>query len=288
MIEVFKNQQFESTFRKKGYLLIDYLDDKEIEILFRQLQELNPSDFFQGRQKTKIGEQTIHITFFDSNHEYREKVHSIAQNIMQPFVSKYLNDYSCAQSNVFLKQATSGYIHPHQNLTIVDEEEFTSVSLWMPLQDTSIENGTICLIPGSQNHFEKYRNTHVYWPYIHFFREELGLNYFETINVKKGSVLVIDDRIVHYTPTNQTSHPRWVLHSLWKPKTAPCIFCDPKDNWVEIFRVHEEFWQFYEPNDSFDSHDSPLKIPYQQKHYSENELIQLLESLKTELITPKT
>jgi len=156
---------------------------------------------------------------------------------------------------------------------------YTTLSFWLPLQDTTLHNGTVFLIPGSQHHFLNYRNTHVRWAYQDFFTSEKGLSYFVPVNVRAGELLLIDDRIVHYTPVNQSTEGRWVLHSLWAPQEARMQFYDPSDSEVRVHHVEDDFWQFHAPGTMPDSaHD--LTLPYTPQVFSERELISLLDQLK--------
>lgn len=280
MRRVFNNGELETVFRKQGYVSVPFMNAAELIALKEELQSLQPSDSFKGQQETEIGKQTFHVTFFDKDVNYKQQVFDLVRLKFKNIAQRLLNNYVCAQANVFLKQPHSGFVYPHQNLTITDETNFTSVSFWMPLQDTDIENGTICLVPGSQNDFVKYRNTHIYWPYVKFFKEGKGLNYFKPISVKAGDLLIIDDRIIHYTPINTSSIARWVLHALWKPAEAPLWFCNPDKDKVEIYEVNDSFWQFHLPG-TMPTKNFPVKtITNTEIIYSEKELEKKLEFLK--------
>lgn len=282
MNSVFLDPHLEVLFRKNGYVKIPFYDSNKMETLKSELNDLQPDDSFKGNQETKIGKQSFHITFFDKNIDYKKSVLAKARSFLDQFATTILNEYKCAQANIFLKLPGSGYVYPHQNITIVDETFYTSISIWIPLQDTTLRNGAICLIPGSQNYFEDFRNTHVYWPYVGFFKEGPGKNYFKTIDVKAGEVLVLDDRIVHYTPNNYSEEERWVFHSLWKPSVAELYFFDPKEDQVNAFLVEEEFWQFNPPGEMIDNKLPDKIIPAKStKKYTEAELLNLLEKLHT-------
>lgn len=245
--EVFNDITLEEGFNKDGYIIVPFLSEEEVSSLKNDLIQFTPSDEFKGNQETLIGQQSFHVTFFDSNQNYKQKVYDYLTLKFKDISTRLLANYKCAQANVFLKPARSGFVYPHQNLTITDESKYTSVSFWLPLQHTDFENGTICLIPGSQRGFVKYRNTHVYWPYVNYFKDGPGIHYFKSINVKAGELLIIDDRIIHYTPINNSNEGRWVAHALWAPTEAPIWFCHPHKNEVDIYEVENTFWQFHAP-----------------------------------------
>lgn len=280
MRQIFNDKENEALFRKQGYILLKGIDQNTLTEFKSKALTQKPSDNFAGNQATLIRPQSVHITFFDENEEYKRTVYNDYKKTVTALAKEYLKDYKCAQANVFLKPGGSGYVYPHQNLTIVDEEKFTSVSFWMPLQDTNFENGTICLIPGSHTDFIKYRNTHVHWPYMKSLMEENSLKYFVPIDVKAGELLVLDDRIIHYTPTNSRTTERWVIHGVWAPEEAQLIFCDPRNESVTIFPVHDEFWQFHTPGGLLPETQTHLTLPYELKILDEVELFSKLNALK--------
>ncbi len=282
MRSVFRDNNIESQFRKYGYVSVPFLTENETESLKQELLQFTPSDNYQGNQPTPFGKQSFHVTFFDSNKEYRQNVFDFIKSKFSSISNQLLDNYKCAQANVFLKPPHSGFVYPHQNLTITDEQKFTSVSFWLPLQDTGFENGTICLVPGSQTSFVNYRNTHINWPYVNSFKEGAALGYFIPINVKAGELLILDDRLIHYTPINKSNNERWVMHALWAPAESPIWFCDPKKDEVNIYQVNDDFWQFHLPGE-FPS-DKPYKtIPNTETLFTDIELLEQLQLLNNKL-----
>lgn len=281
MRQVFNDIETEALFRRQGYVILKGIDNDSLLEFKSKALKLKPSDNFAGNQATLIRPQSVHITFFDENEEYKRTVYNHYKKTFTPLAKEYLKDYKCAQANVFLKPSGSGYVYPHQNLTIVDEEKFTTVSFWIPLQDTDFENGTICLIPGSHNNFIKYRNTHVHWPYMKLLMED-GLKHFVPIEVKAGELLVLDDRIIHYTPINSKHTERWVIHGVWAPKEAQLIFCDPVNGSVTIFPVHDEFWQFHTPGALLPETQAHYSLRYDLKLLSDIDLLSKLNDLKVQ------
>lgn len=283
MHRVFNDTALEASFRKNGYLVLPLFNAEEIEVLSKKSAQLRPSDNFKGNQETALGKQSFHVTFFDKDTAYKKSVFDFIRSTFSSAAATFLSGYKCAQANIFLKPPGVGFVYPHQNLTIANEEIFTTVSFWLPLQDTDFGNGALCVVPGSQNGFVKYRNTHVYWPYVRFFKEVKGLNYFKTIEVKAGELLILDDRIIHYTPINTSSLPRWVLHSLWAPLEARLQFCDPATDVVRIYDVEDDFWQYHMPGTLIEDRQPDRLMSGGEVILTEDELIEKLERLKNSL-----
>lgn len=279
MREIFNDKYIETQYLENGYVVIPFLSSNEVDKLKSKLQRFKPADNYKGNQETAIGKQSFHITFFDSNFIYKKEMLDFTRSYFKDSISTLLCNYKCVQANVFLKPANAGFVFPHQNLTIVDEQQFNSMSLWLPLQNTNFTNGTVCLIPRSQNIAVKYRNTHIYWPYADYCMTEEGKQHFIPIEVNKGELLIIDDRIIHYTPINTSNKDRWVLHSLWAPQEAQIKYFDKNKTKVKIYNVDDDFWQFHPPGIKINDKNPDEVFTNDEIIYPENEFVTMLEKL---------
>ncbi len=246
---VFRDNQQDSRFKELGYLVMeDVVDPRYLDSYHELIRGFSPSDNFQASQKMLIPEQSYHCTFFDSNMDYRRKVYEAIKELFNDFVEQNFADYKIIQANVFIKPPNSGYVYPHQNLTVVDEEKYTSISLWCPFQDTNVENGTMQVYPGSQKKYEKYRNADIYWPLLEILQQE-GESLLHSLDVRKGSIVAIDDSIIHTTPINRSQASRFVFHAMLIPKEASAVFCDldHATDTVRVYEVDDQFWQYQVP-----------------------------------------
>lgn len=278
----FTDPQWEATFRRQGYVVLPFLEASHIAGILDTFHGLRPSDSYRGWQETALGRQSFHVTFFDPDPHYRQQVFALVRDIFQPFATKRLAHHRMVQGNVFIKPPRQGFVFPHQNLTITQEDHFRSISLWCPLQDTHHENGTLYVLPGSHHGFLRYRNTHILWPWIDAFMDHGPAEpYLVPLEVKAGEVVVLDDRIVHVSPQNHTDSPRWVLHALWLPETAPLRYYDVEGHPPRVaeYAVEEDFWQMHAPG----THPTGLRRvalhPYHEPHYTTEELIAVLKRL---------
>jgi hypothetical protein len=133
MRRIFLDDKYEAFFKENGYIKLPFERVEEIDVFRERIMALHPSDNFKAYQKNLIHEQDYHCTFLDRDKEYRKGVYDIITNFFQPTMEYLLCDYCFAQANVFIKPPNKGYVAPHQNLTILDENVFTSLLFGAPL-----------------------------------------------------------------------------------------------------------------------------------------------------------
>lgn len=260
-MKTFKDPALEKRFKKYGFVKLKYKDPEKV---IQSIKLLNPDDKFLCNQQTSIDMQSYHCTFFDTNMNYRRRILELISEFYKNFVDAFLEDHRIVQSNVFIKPPNSGLVIPHQNLTITDEDAFTSVSLWTPAVNTSEMNGTLQVVCGSHKNFIKYRSAEIPYPLSDFLLNE-GNKYLESIDVNIGEVVVLDDSLIHTTPINKTKQERIALHSICLPKSAPLLFHKlNRLKEIEVHHVHEDFWQYHMPGTNVINNVVLKTLPYDE------------------------
>jgi ectoine hydroxylase-related dioxygenase (phytanoyl-CoA dioxygenase family) len=244
MHDIFRDHALNKKFHKCGYVVLDYTSKIESEMVLNKIKKLSPSDLFGGYQQMNlIPLQSYHCTYFDNNLVYKRLVLEILKDFFRPLVETFLEDYKIIMANLFLKPPFAGYVSPHQNMTIVDESKFTSISLWCPCVDTNEENGTMQIVEGSQKKYASIRGSSILWKYLDYFNDEQNQHLFTKLKVRAGQVVILDDSIVHTTSINKTSVERPVLHSIAVPKHADLFHYYFENNCIKKSAVKEDFWQ---------------------------------------------
>jgi hypothetical protein len=131
----------------------------------------------------------------------------------------------------------------HQDSTGLDEYKYSPLSAWIPLQDTDLNNGTLCVVPKSHAFFHPYRGISFSSPFKSY--ESLLRRYLVPVNLKAGDILLFDNRLVHYSHLNNANEERVVVMSGLFPKEAEIIsvYKDESDDNapLEIYRQSEDF-----------------------------------------------
>jgi ectoine hydroxylase-related dioxygenase (phytanoyl-CoA dioxygenase family) len=244
---ILKDENLNNQLLSNGFVVLDFDEPELLENAFDIISNNNGADKF-STNNNKMIDVTFHCTYLDHDKYYKEVVWKVLSDLIKPFVEKNLNNYKVIMANLFNKAPGTGFIQPHQNLTIVDEEKYTSVSIWIPIQDTNTENGTLYFLPKSHGRYEKYRNSTIHWaPGV----ASINIEDYNMIpmNLKVGQILIFDDSIVHGSPNNNSSKNRYVFHYMAIPEETTPVFCKKTDDYVNIIEVDDEFWKSYTPGD---------------------------------------
>ncbi|MEN0072671.1 MAG: phytanoyl-CoA dioxygenase family protein [Propionicimonas sp.] len=111
---------------------------------------------------------------------------------------------------------------PHQDFSVIDEEFFTSLYIWVPLSDSNLTNGTLHVVPGSHRFSNRIRSRHV--PAV--FDEVLDEVHESAIRLdcRAGELIVMVSGVIHFSPPNLSDDLRLAVHGIVKPAAAPLVF----------------------------------------------------------------
>lgn len=134
---------------------------------------------------------------------------------------------------------------PHQDPTIFDEAVHASLSLWIPLSDSGLANGTIHILPGSHR-----MGNHVRPPDVDSFETavaEVALRESRPVEVQTGEILVVDGAVIHHSPPNGSGVERVAAIGAVRPAGADMHFVrseagDPHGT-ADVFRVGPEMYR---------------------------------------------
>jgi hypothetical protein len=133
----------------------------------------------------------------------------------------------------------------HQDNTILNEIIYTPLTVWIPLQDTSLENGCLCVVPKSQKFAFPYRGISFKGQFQDIENEIKP--YLLPIFMKAGDILIFDNRMFHYSPPNTLNKPRVVAMNHIFHEDADILTCFKKDELspIEIYKQTEDYLLTY-------------------------------------------
>ena len=141
----------------------------------------------------------------DGNKELASSLNKSIIGVVFPYLQLYFDDIKPIVSTFMIKTAHAPAVNLHQDWTFVNEEpKQSSFTCWMPLVDTTLENGRMGFIPGSHNRFLGYRASPSP-PFGHLFPQEESLfKQMEYIVQQAGEAVVFNHRVIHGSEPNTT------------------------------------------------------------------------------------
>ncbi|MFT4969347.1 MAG: ectoine hydroxylase-related dioxygenase (phytanoyl-CoA dioxygenase family) [Chitinophagales bacterium] len=284
MRNVLNNDDLEHEFQKNGYISVPFLNTQEVaelkEIFFNTLPE-------SGGQITsgeiKVNEEhliTYDFTFIDKNIEYKRKVFDVITKYFEPHMKQLLAEYKPIIANFIRKKPDSGEVPLHQNWAFADERKYSTVSIWCPLVDSSAENGTLQVVPGSHKRFGENRGPMVPWE-LDGIKNEIIKNHLVPLETKAGDCVVLDDSIIHYSNINKTEGLRLAVQLICIPKETPSYhyYLDPaaKDQKIEVLEVDHEFYLEFNPWKLPTNKKVVAKVPYEMAPLTEDQFTKKLK-----------
>jgi hypothetical protein len=205
-------------------------------------------------------------------------------------------------SYVIKESNPTGVVPVHQDWSFVDDEQrHCSLTCWVALVDTNLENGAMAVIKGSHRFFKNFRpspSPQVPSPLSeHMFTI---FPYLQLIEMKAGEMLVFDNRTFHGSPPNSSANTRIAFGIGMTQKDARLVhfYLNPKSTTKnEIFKygIDENFFKKYENSTLSRMYDNgnviddyPLEsaLPFELPKFTADELIELIKENGNEFNVP--
>ena len=179
---------------------------------------------FASTHHFENGEGGMFYSVYSQDLVYRRKMHDEIGAILKSYLDQWLTNYKMMLNSYIVKASgPRSEFYVHQDTTGLDEFTYSPLSLWIPLEDITAENGAMCVMPGSHKLFSPYRSISFSAPYddIHF----AVRRYLQPLFMKAGDILVFDNRIVHNSMQNLSGKERVVVISGIFPNEAKLQTC---------------------------------------------------------------
>ncbi len=254
MRKIFNNQDLELEFNKNGYVSVPFLSSEEVTELKELFFSSLPTSGGQIKAEETGVENANHITydftFIDKNIDYKREVYKIITKRFGPKMNELLNGYRPIIANYIRKKSATGEVPLHQNWAFADEEKCTTVSIWCPLVDSTEDNGTLQVVPGSHKRFGKYRGPMVPWE-LDNIKSAIIDNYLVPLETKAGDCIILDDSIVHYSAINKTEGLRLAIQLICIPEEFPSIHyhmdASESADQIKVLHVEDDFYMEFNP-----------------------------------------
>lgn len=255
----FRDKKLEAQFQKDGFVKVPFLNENEVaqlkEAYINSINEKQGVAEHENVSEASTPDITYDFTFIDSNVAYKKKVFNIITKVFERHADRYLDDYKPIIANYIFKEKGAGEVPMHQNWAFVEERKCTSISIWCPLIDSNLENGTLQLVKGSHKRFSQYRGPMVQSEFSTIHNEIINSDYMKAIDTKAGEAIMLDDSVIHYSTPNKTDDYRLAIQLILIPKEETLVFYHR-----DLAKNNEEIVAL-EIDQSFLLHFDPWKQP---------------------------
>ncbi len=245
---VIKDETLANHIHEKGYAIVPFLNEIQLNAV---------KTFYEQEHSLSLKNGGMFYSLYSKDLAYRKRVHETLHTIFSPLLEHYFVNYKNIV-NTFITKASGpdSEFYVHQDTTALDEYQHSPLSIWIPLQDITPENGALGVIEKTQWFFSPFRGISFKAPY-QTINTELR-SYLKPIYLKSGEAIFFDPRIVHHSMPNISGKDRLVALCGVFPKDAEFITCfkEPTKNKIELIK-NEDAFILENDNFFYDCHSRP-------------------------------
>jgi len=228
----------------RGYCVIPLVTKEEVQELLRDISELKPDDNFAPSANSSF-EKTYHLTFLDTNFEYKRRAKELITETFGEKIKAILPDFRILDKNFFIKPPGTGELNVHRNWTFVRDQRVRTFTVWCPLVDVDETNGTIQLVTGSHRFCREVVSPTVA-TFFEGFQSAIIDEYSTPIEMKAGEALIFDDQIIHWSGNNMSDKPRPAVVMACVPVDEETVFyfsdMKPGSTLLDVYKIDYRFF----------------------------------------------
>lgn len=284
MIPIFKDEERQRFFEQEGYAVFPLLNETEVA-------ELN--SYYESLQLKDEKGFGFHVSMDNGDKEMCRRTREKIWGVALPRLAEHLKDFKPFVASYVVKETNpKGVVPAHQDWSFVDREEdgYSSITCWIALVDTHIDNGGMGVIRGSHKFMQNHRpspspqcpvplSEHMFsiFPYLH------------TVDVKAGEVLMFDNRTFHASPPNTSGTVRLAAGVGVTQQGAQLVhyYMKPDGTFKTMLRynVDEEFYlkyenatlsKMYDEQKLVEGYGEPVEVPYAFTQYTTEEMVEVV------------
>ena len=187
-----------------------------------------------------------YATIFSASNEFKADINREIRRILWPRLEELLEDHKPLVGAMMIKPADGPSVVPaHQDWNVIDESRGGGGGLtcWWPLTPIDDRVGRMRAIPGSHRYLRHLRGSPCFPTQFDDIVDELVDELMVPIDVAVGEVLIMDGRVLHMTPQNESGADRPVAYISAAPvEEQPVHYYFPSMSRVEGYKVDPDFF----------------------------------------------
>jgi hypothetical protein len=234
---LFKDRALQLEFERTGYVVIAFLTDQEITALSEAYLSL------QG----DLGEPAFASTIMSGDPEYRLAVSAMIEKTFARAANQIFDDACIFWGNFNIKypRRNMGAVPLHQDPSFLDERRYDALAIWVPLTDTTPENGALQVVPGSHTVIRPPRCNGR--PFAYGAQQELLLEKFgRQLLMIAGQAYIGSPALFHASPANTSCSARIAAAALVGPAESALRYFRHTQNdgkvEVEMIKADREYY----------------------------------------------
>lgn len=253
MKKILRNENLQNEIMKKGYAVVPLLSAEEIAFLLNKVKENLPNENNLFDANGSLVSNGYHVTFLDSDVEYKKRASKLVQDFFAPLVEKLFIDYRILTGGFYVKPAGSDEISIHRDLTFTNNFNDVNITIWCPLVDVDETNGALLMVEGSHKLVPGIM-TILTKPFFSEYEDWLKENS-KIIRLKVGEVLLFDNTILHGSSRNGSGKMRYAVNMLCIHQTAQTVYYYPDkidlEKKFEVYQIDQNFLESHTSQDFF-------------------------------------
>ena len=253
----FSDASLQAAFEQDGFVVLPLLDEATVT----RIQE------FYDAQDHPQKDRGFHASCHLDDAVYRRAMRDGIAAEALPAIFEHLTDHRLVSANFVVKEPGQGEMPMHQDWAVVDEREFTSVTVWCPLVEDGPQNGALHLLRASHRHIVTARgeNEEGLPNFVTAYEQippEVIAAHDMTLNLHAGEAVLYDTRTVHFSPPNESTTTRVAINVTLAPQEAPLLHHYRSDEkTVELIGIDETFFTDH-PIDTRPTGEVLATVPY--------------------------
>ncbi len=219
-------------FERDGFVTVRLLSPQQVGTLLALYREtVRESEvgglYESSRNKPYAVNRTI-------NEAIRREVSSAASQIFRP--SRIYGGTFMVKSHL-----DSEVLPLHQDWSVVEEEQYSTLFVWCPLADVSVRNGSIFALPGSHRWFNSMRSGT--YPSNRYILAEQLQRQVRDVPLQAGEAILYSDALFHGSHANNGDADRIVVTARVMEEEAPLVYFQKfSDAEVDVYEASPEFY----------------------------------------------
>lgn len=235
MKSIFQDKSLFDQFNENGFVVIDLLDTDDIEQIkniYRQFAIQTPQHFYS--------------TSFIQDKQIRSEISIALQAIIRPKINQVFQSHKELGAVFLIKPSGKDTQMPiHQDWTVAEEPEHHSMTVWLPLVDTSIANGAITVLPKSHQLSTGLRSPSLQDPLQDI--KGIAGTLMQTLEMKAGQAFIFTHALLHASHPNLSGKERIAVAYGVVHESTDLIYYHKPDNTsrVQKLSIPEDFFISY-------------------------------------------